>query len=101
MKLIRLFFLTVAVAFAVRAEPVDFTVESPVDGNVLKCSDIPGKFGRTTRASIEQYNLQADKIAIKGYDPVAYFTRNTATKGLPELKAEYLGVTYQFSSSGN
>jgi peroxiredoxin Q/BCP len=59
------------------------------------------EFGGKTKVAIDQYNLQGDKIAIKGYDPVAYFNKNAATKGLPELKVEYLGVTYQFSSPEN
>lgn len=59
------------------------------------------EFGGKTRAPIEQYNLQADRIAINGYDPVAYFVKNSAMKGLAELKADYLGVHYQFSSPEN
>lgn len=59
------------------------------------------EFGVKTKAAIEHYNLQKDKIAISGYDPVAYFTKNAATKGLPELRSDYLGVTYQFSSPEN
>jgi YHS domain-containing protein len=38
---------------------------------------------------------------LQGYDPVAYFTKNAATKGLPALHAEYQGVTYQFASLEN
>jgi YHS domain-containing protein len=52
-------------------------------------------------AAIQHYNLGADKVAIKGYDPVGYFTQNAAVKGKKELSSQYRGVTYFFSSDTN
>jgi len=46
------------------------------------------------------FNLD-NKIAIQGYDPVAYFKHNKATKGKKEIALSYQGVTYQFSSASN
>lgn len=46
------------------------------------------------------FNLE-NKIAIQGYDPVAYFKQNKAIKGKKELIAAYEGVIYQFSSVSN
>jgi len=46
------------------------------------------------------FNLD-NKVAIQGYDPVAYFKQNKATKGKKEIAASYQGVTYQFSSAAN
>jgi YHS domain-containing protein len=40
-------------------------------------------------------------LAIGGYDVVAYFTTNTATKGTAAFIAENQGVTYHFSSVEN
>ncbi|MBD9375109.1 hypothetical protein IB238_21010 [Rhizobium sp. ARZ01] len=40
-------------------------------------------------------------VAIKGYDPVAYFTQNGAVPGKPEFTYRWLGATWQFASSGN
>lgn len=37
-------------------------------------------------------------VAIKGYDPVAYFTESKAVKGNPEISHDWLGATWQFSS---
>jgi hypothetical protein len=37
-------------------------------------------------------------LAIKGYDPVAYFTDGRATRGLPQLEHEHGGLRYRFSS---
>lgn len=36
--------------------------------------------------------------AIKGYDPVAYFTKRKAVKGKPDISHDWLGATWQFSS---
>jgi hypothetical protein len=36
-------------------------------------------------------------LAIKGYDPVAYFTLGKPTPGLPEIEYEWAGHRYRFS----
>jgi YHS domain-containing protein len=43
----------------------------------------------------------SDGIALKGYDPVAYFTENQPTRGLDEYVYRYNGVTYRFVSAQN
>jgi YHS domain-containing protein len=48
----------------------------------------------------KQFNT-SDGIAIRGYDPVAYFTDNKAVKGSKEQATLYEGVTYYFSSAAN
>ena len=52
-------------------------------------------------ANISQYNLGADKVAIKGYDPVAYFTVGAPVKGDKSINSQYEGVTYYFGSPEN
>jgi YHS domain-containing protein len=37
-------------------------------------------------------------VAIKGYDPVAYFVEGRAAAGLPEFSYEWLGATWQFAN---
>lgn len=44
---------------------------------------------------------QEDGVAIKGYDPVAYFIQNKAIKGKKELAVINQGVLYYFSSVAN
>lgn len=46
-----------------------------------------------------QYNV-AGKLAIQGYDPVAYF-QGKAKKGKETMAVTYMGITYYFSSSAN
>jgi len=46
-------------------------------------------------------NLNKKGIAIKGYDPVSYFTENKARKGNLQFTGSYQGATYHFSSAAN
>lgn len=49
----------------------------------------------------KHFNVNSDNVAIKGYDPVAYFTENKAVKGSSSLAVYYQGVLYYFSSTAN
>ena len=40
-------------------------------------------------------------VAIKGYDPVSYFTTGRPTLGLTQFSTTYKGATYRFSSAEN
>jgi YHS domain-containing protein len=44
-------------------------------------------------------NLNGDGVAIKGYDPVAYFTMNKPVKGSPSFMAKHDGATYWFANT--
>jgi YHS domain-containing protein len=46
-------------------------------------------------------NLDARGVAIRGYDPVAYFTDGKPMAGRPELSAGAGAATYWFSSEKN
>jgi YHS domain-containing protein len=48
----------------------------------------------------KHFNLETG-LAIKGYDPVAYFVQNKAVKGKKELAVSYQGILYYFSSEAN
>jgi YHS domain-containing protein len=41
----------------------------------------------------------ADGIALKGYDPVAYFTTGKPTPGMDDYTLRWKGVTYRFASA--
>lgn len=43
----------------------------------------------------------ADSVAIRGYDPVAYFTEGAPVKGDPQFRHEWNGVAWLFSSRDN
>jgi YHS domain-containing protein len=40
-------------------------------------------------------------LAVKGYDPVSYFTTGKPTPGLAQFSTIYKGATYRFSSAEN
>jgi len=47
-----------------------------------------------------EYNLDEEKLALSGYDPVSYF-KDGPEMGESEVTAEYAGVTYRFVSESN
>ena len=48
----------------------------------------------------KHFNLEKE-IAIQGYDPVAYFTKNKAVKGNKNFAIVNQGITYHFASAEN
>jgi YHS domain-containing protein len=53
------------------------------------CSAMAGEF------------YEKEGVAIKGYDPVAFFKENKPVLGLPEHKAEFKGSVFYFASQAN
>ena len=45
--------------------------------------------------------LGTDGVAIRGYDPVAYFTEGAPKEGKPGFSVEYKDATWQFASAAN
>lgn len=52
-------------------------------------------------ASTSVLNLDKQGIAVKGYDPVAYFSESAALLGSSSFTATHQGATYQFASAAN
>ena len=51
---------------------------------------------------LAHYHLPDDgNLALKGYDPVAYFTQNAAAEGSPDITSQYQGITYRFATAEN
>ncbi|WNM20079.1 YHS domain-containing (seleno)protein [Flavobacterium capsici] len=57
-------------------------------------------FSQSSTKRIAEFNLE-NKVALQGYDPVAYFTVKKAVKGKKEIAVSYEGVTYYFSNQSN
>lgn len=51
--------------------------------------------------AIGDYNLPESRLALEGYDPVAYFVQGKAERGKANLFSSYRGVTYRFASDQN
>ena len=43
-------------------------------------------------------NVDTNGVILKGYDPVAYFTRHQAVKGNPAVQTKFRGAIYYFAS---
>jgi YHS domain-containing protein len=52
-------------------------------------------------AALAQGNVDSSGLALKGYDPVAYFTDSKAVPGKAEFTAQHEGATYRFASAAN
>ena len=46
----------------------------------------------------EYFNLGKENLAIKGYDPVSYFTEEEPLEGQQVFSYQYNGATYRFAS---
>jgi YHS domain-containing protein len=57
-------------------------------------------FAQTAAKRISEFNLEK-KVAIQGFDPIAYFTQKKAVKGKSTITSTYEGVLYYFSSQAN
>lgn len=57
-------------------------------------------YAQTAAKRLKEFNLE-NKVAIQGYDPVAYFSQKKAVKGKSSLASTYEGVTYNFSTQAN
>lgn len=55
-------------------------------------------FSMTAHAVKPVYVGGKERAAIRGYDPVAYFTENKAVKGSSDFTYEHLGATWMFSN---
>ena len=55
----------------------------------------------TVLAADIDINADANDLAIKGYDPVAYFTDQQAKVGSSDYTSTYKGATYHFASKDN
>jgi YHS domain-containing protein len=55
-------------------------------------------YSQTDALRVKNFNLD-NGVAIKGYDPVSYFTLNKAVKGKTEFSAFYHGINYRFSTA--
>lgn len=47
------------------------------------------------------HNNVSDKVAVKGYDPVAYFKQHKAVKGKKEFSLSHDGAVYYFANAAD
>ncbi|MEQ1695392.1 MAG: YHS domain-containing (seleno)protein [Hyphomicrobiaceae bacterium] len=52
-------------------------------------------------AAPQVYTATKEKLAVSGYDPVAYFSVGAPTKGLTGISTVHQGVTWRFANEAN
>ena len=52
-------------------------------------------------SAADPVNKNSSGVAIKGYDPVAYFTDGKAVKGSPQFTHQWQGAVWQFASAAH
>ena len=62
---------------------------------VTACAETPGKVSQTK--PVESLNLRQG-VALKGYDPVAYFAEGAPAVGDPAIGYQWQGATWLFST---
>ena len=62
---------------------------------------VVGFFGFSAKSEVPAYNVDADKLAIHGYDTVAYFTEGKPTKGNSEFEQVWEDARWHFASASN
>ncbi len=65
---------------------------------VAACAATPGQVSQTE--PVDELNLQHG-VALKGYDPVAYFTGAEPVAGNPAISYRWEGATWLFSDEGH
>src|SRR3954447_18213422 len=59
--------------------------------------DSAASAGTTERVVVNRYS----RLAIEGFDPVAYFTESMAARGSPDFEAREAGAVWRFRNLGN
>ena len=63
------------------------------DSGILVLAEEPAQLAPKARI-----NVESNGVILKGYDPVAYFTRHQAVKANPAIQTSFGGATYYFAS---
>lgn len=67
----------------------------------LKMAAAAGALLMSSMSFAQAINIGTNDLAIKGYDPVAYFTQNQAIEGSAKFTATHEGAIYRFSNASN
>ena len=87
-------------------------IQSPIPGRIIGGTDMVfrkmafvclwlGLAGAGAHAAGFEYNVTPTGLALRGYDPVAYFVDHKAEPGDFALTATHAGVTYRFASEAH
>ncbi len=76
------------------------TISKPYKSMLFVCTALSlVLLASSCTSSASQVNAGPGGIAIKGYDPVAYFTEGKPVKGSEKFTYQWNGAVWQFASS--
>jgi YHS domain-containing protein len=97
-----------------KTQPISFlsglivAIAVPVILNAASLSWNPSKIAKDNGIVVlaegtakPRMNVDSNGVILKGYDPVAYFTRHQAVKGNPAIQTRFGDVIYYFVSVAN
>lgn len=67
----------------------------------LTVAALPPQAHAYDEQSVSALNLDAKGVALKGYDPVSYFSSGGPVRGKPDLAEKHEGASYWFASVAN
>lgn len=75
----------------------------PFMQRVTRLASLTAAFALITVVSLHAQKVNTDwsRLAIKGYDPVAYFVEGRPVQGDALFESEYAGAKYRFASAAN
>jgi YHS domain-containing protein len=68
---------------------------------VMKIATVTSGILLSSLSFASSVNIGTNDVAIHGYDPVAYFTKEMAVEGAAKYTATHNGAIYRFSSAQN
>ena len=68
---------------------------------IVAVAAVMGYYTLSSNAKIPDYNIDANRVAIHGYDTVAYFTDGKPLKGKSEFEHVWRDTQWHFASAGN
>jgi YHS domain-containing protein len=88
------FALLAAAAIMTLSAPLTTAAKAQSDPKAAEKADAAAKPGG-------RHNVDRKGLALRGFDPVAYFVSGKPEKGSDKFTATHQGVTYQFQNEGN
>ena len=92
------FIAAIAVPVHVNAASLSWSLlRNPTE--IAKAKGIVVLLEKTAKSVLKtKMNVDTNGVILKGYDPVAYFTRHQAVKGNPAIQTRFGGAIYYFVS---
>jgi YHS domain-containing protein len=80
---------------------LSFAISNLIVLSLLGCTETGKRPPRAEGEPKSLVNVDANGLALQGYDPVGFFKQNRPVKGDPQFQSDYRRATYWFASARN